>query len=263
VDEEKYSFVNKSNNLVRFFNRNGYSTFFVTSYGEQAFRFVPDLQEWTKVIVEENVEDNKEFACVTTNKIEKACEDFSVLAETIDVLRNNSRAFVFQEMVYGHTSEWTKKTGLKPIEYYNKYFNTFYRELEENNLIDNTLLIINSDHGPRINATDRKHYKVPLMFCARDIEHSNNADFLSHLSFKDILLETISDIKHSGNIKEIFTIGNSGELVYGKISANQKYIFINNRHLAVYTNTTSQEIEQFNKDYKNYLNYFESLKLKK
>lgn len=260
VDEKKYSFINESANLVRFFNRNGFSTFFVTSYGEQQLRFVPDLREWTKVIVEENIENNEEFACVSTNKIEKACEDFSVFAEIFDLLKNNSKAFIFQEMVYGHTAEWIEKTGLKPIEYYNKYFNAFYEELEKTNLLDSTLLIITSDHGPRINATDRRHYNIPLIFCARDIEHSTNDKFLSHLNFKDVLLETISGIKDSSDTKEMFTIGNSGELVYGRISEDQKYIFINNRNLAVHTNAASQEVEQFNKDYQNYLNYFEGIK---
>ncbi len=262
ADEEKYSFVNKRTNLVRFFNRNGYSTFFLTSYGKQQLRFVPDLKEWDRIIVEDNIKDNKEFACVSTNKVESACEDFAVFDDLMNLLKNNPKSFIFQEMVYGHTSQWIEKTGLKTVEYYNKYFDALFDELELSGLLDDTLIVIVSDHGPRINATEQRHYKVPLMLCASNIDHSINNSFLSHLDFKGLLLKKVSRFKYSENSEKIFVTGNSGELIYGKITADQKYIFINNRNLAVHTNTTSEKVQQLNNNYQNYLHYFEGLKLK-
>jgi arylsulfatase A-like enzyme len=35
--------------------------------------------------------------------------------------------------------------------------------LAENNLLDNTLVVITSDHGPRLNAMDLRYYNVLLI----------------------------------------------------------------------------------------------------
>ena len=49
--------------------------------------------------------------------------------------------------------------------------------------------------------------------------------FSSHVDFKDILLETISDYKYQHIENDIYTIGNSGEMNYGTIGSDGKYIF--------------------------------------
>ncbi|GEM_PF-1455494 len=261
VKENRYSFVNKRNNLTRFFNVNGFNTFFVTSYGRQQERFVPNIHEWAQTKYMDNIEGNKQHACVTTNKIEYACEDLAVLEDLINMLKKSQRSFAFQEMVYGHTSEWKEKTGKGAIEYYNSYFNRIAEKLKENNILDNTLLIITSDHGPRDNPYNVKNYHIPLIVFASDLQQRSNNEFLSHLDFKDLILKLIADKKFTPQQELIYTIGNSGEFVYGMIASDGKHSFINNRLRHTQSNASEAEISAFSRNFQGYQNYFEYLKL--
>lgn len=264
VKENRYLFVNKYNNLTRFFDANGFNTFFVTSYGRQQERFIPNISEWTQTKYMDNIEGNTKYACVTTNKIEYACEDFSVLEDIVNLLKINQRSFAFQEMVYGHTSEWKEKTGkgaIEYIEYYNSYFKRIAEKLKENNILDNTLLIITSDHGPRDNPYNIKNYHIPLIVFASDLQQRSNNEFLSHLDFKDVILELIADRQFTPRQKPIYTIGNSGEFVYGMIAPDGKHIFINNRLRHIQSNASEAEIRAFSRNFQDYQNYFEYLRL--
>ncbi len=256
VNEEKFVFVNKRNNLVRFFNANGFSTHFLTSYGEQQKRFVPDISEWTQVKCKDNIDGSSQYACITTNKIEYACEDLAVFNDLMTMLRNNHRAFVYQEMVYAHTTEWKAKTGIETIDYYNHYFNKVVDELRANNLLDGTLIVILSDHGPRTNAYNRENYHIPMMVFATDLQQDNKSKFLSHLDFKDILLELIAGKEFTPKQDPIYTVGHSGELIYGMIGSSGKFIFINNRLRHVNSNVPESEVARLNKSFQDYTNYF-------
>ena len=249
VDERKYNFVNNGNNLVRLFNSNGFTTHFLTSYGEQQKRFVPNYKEWTKVITIDNLENNDEFACLTSSKIETACEDLAVFYDLIQILKNNPQPFIFQEMVYGHSAEWFEKTGIKTIDYYNQYFNKLIEALKSNNLLDKTLLIITSDHGPRDNAYDKENYHIPMFIWANDLSSDINENLTSHLDFMDILLELITGEQYVQENESIITLGNSGELIYGKITSEGKYIFINNRMLNLKSNVDEETIKKFNSSF--------------
>jgi len=99
-----------------------------------------------------------------------------------------------------------------------------------------------------------------LLFCAKQIKPNENQKFYSQIDFKDILLSQITTRTEPKARKKIFTQGNSGKLIYGKITSDGEYVFIDNSYLAVKTNLADEEVEQFNKDYQEYLNYFETLK---
>ncbi|MEN8264807.1 MAG: sulfatase-like hydrolase/transferase [Nitrospirota bacterium] len=263
VDERKYRFVNERNNLVRIFNSNGFSTHFLTSYGEQQKRFVPDIEEWSETVYMHDIESNAEYACIKSSKIEYACEDLAVFDDLINILKNNPQPFVFQEMVYGHTSEWKEKTGIKIMDYYNQYFNKIVKTLKSNNLSENVLLVILSDHGPRDNAYTAKNYHIPLLVWANDLTGDVNNDFISHIDFKDVLLKIITGDDFIPKQYPIYTLGHSGEFIYGKITADDKYVFINNRMLNLESNMHEDMIKEFNHSFQDYLNYFESLKIMK
>lgn len=261
VNETKYVFVNHGNNLVRWFNTNGFSTFFLTSYGKQQERFVPNRREWTQTTYLDNIEENTQFACVTTNKIEYACEDRAVLEDLISLLKKHPRALVFQEMVYGHTNEWQKKTGLGTIAYYNKYFNTVIKRLEQERLLKQTLVVITSDHGPRDDAYNPANYHVPFFVFAADRMPQVHHEFVSHVNFKDILLAFLTNQEDTSVANAIYTIGNSGELVYGMIMSSGNHIFINNRMRFAQGNFLERDMQRFSQQFQEYLNYFEYLRL--
>lgn len=260
ADESRFLFVNNMNNLVRIFNVNGFFTLFITSYGRQQERFVPDIPEWSEKIFMKDIENNKDFACITSTKIETACEDLAVMDDLMRTAKKDTLVFIFQEMVYGHTAGWKDKTGIETVDYYNNYFNLLVENLENQNLLDSTLIAVLADHGPRDDVYDEKNYRVPLLFFAKNISGKENNEFLSHLVFKDMLLNLISGRPDSIAATPVYTLGNSGELVYGCITPEGKYVFINNRMRYSKGNFNGAEILSFNKSFQEYLNYFEFLK---
>ena len=259
VDDTEFSNVNNSNNLIRFFNSEGFGTLFLTSYGVQQERYTPDLKDWTQKTFMDSIYGNKNFVSVTSNKIEYGCEDLSVFGDMIKFLENNQKAFILQEMVYGHTVAWEQKTGIPPIDYYNNYFNKTVDELKKNNLLDSTLLLIVSDHGPRNKPYNIDNYHIPLLLYSNGMQEKTDSRFLSHVDFKDILLETISDYNYKPVENNIYTIGNSGEMNYGTIGSDGKYIFINNRMRTSESNTNIDGVLKFNKNFIDYRNYFDYL----
>ena len=188
MDESKYDFVNNLNNLVRIFNKNGFSTHFLTSYGEQQKRFIPNISEWSEVACLKNIDSIEKYAKVTSSKIEMAAEDLAVFDDLIRILVKNPNPFIFQEMVYGHTSAWKEQTGIETIDYYNRYFEKTITALVNNNMADSTLVVMVSDHGPRDDAYDTGNYHIPMFAWARDLSKETKEGMLSHLDFKDILL---------------------------------------------------------------------------
>lgn len=257
VDEEKYRFVNQHKNLAQFFNYNDYQTLFLTSYCEQQKRFIPDIEDWKEVKCVKEFSNN--YHSITTNKIEAASEDRAVFSDLIKFLKNNDKAFIFQEMVYGHTAEWFEKTGITTLDYYQQYFMMLSDTLEKENLADKTLIVITADHGPRQNATLLNNYKVPLIFISKKLKPNNIASLCSHLDFKDILLQVLQDKEIRINTREIFTIGHSGSYEYGSIRPDNQFVFIENRTLNVRTNLQQKEILSFSTRFQEYVNYFSRL----
>lgn len=258
VDPEKFDFVNQRSNLVRYFNAQGFKTIFLTSYGDQQRRFVPNLRDWNKVICLQ--EFPKNYTAVTSVKIERACEDLAVLPELMKALREKEHVFLFQEMVYGHTREWVAKKGMNPVAYYNYYFNCLYDSLGKGNLLDSTLIVITSDHGPRQGQTDPESYHVPLLFWAKNLKQENRSDFLAHIDFSDILFLNLFKYKLNIARSRIFTIGNSGNLHYGEIKDNGSFTFIYDRMNKVYSNMHGEQASRFQTNFALYRNTFDALK---
>ncbi|OWY22275.1 DUF229 domain-containing protein [Sphingobacteriales bacterium UPWRP_1] len=262
LSKEKFAFSDNCNNLVRFFNKNNYATFFITSYGRQQATFVPDVNEWSTSFYLDSLESITRFTCLTTTPIEKACEDNAVLDALTDTVAKYPQIFALQEMVYGHMTEWLKLVGTDPVTYYNRYFNNFVDNLHQKGIADSTLIFILSDHGPKENALDLENYHIPFMVYATNItDTTSNQVFTSHLNFKDIVLQTATNLPVTITPQPIYILGNSIELVYGTITPTGKYALITNRRQYAQSNLTKQQVLKLNKDFQNYLNYYESLRL--
>ncbi|MDD4603774.1 MAG: sulfatase-like hydrolase/transferase [Bacteroidales bacterium] len=258
VNEDKYRFVNKRKNLVRFFNKNDFQTMFLTSYGNQQKRFVPDIQDWDRVHCVTDF--SNKFHSITTNKIEAASEDFAVFPDLVKFVKENKKAFVLQEMVYGHTAGWKEKTGLGTLEYYKRYFRALYDTIAKENLLNQTLLVITADHGPRQDAKLLKNYKIPMIFISPGQKSRVIPILSSHLDFKDILLQVLQGNEIHVTTDEVLTVGNSGNYDYGQIKAGNRYIFINNRTLNVKTNMTAADVKSLACGFQKYIDYFQTLK---
>jgi glucan phosphoethanolaminetransferase (alkaline phosphatase superfamily) len=256
-EEDKFQFINNTDNIVRILKQNNFQTYFVTSYGIQQKRFTPVIQDWDQTIYmsDDNI-DNSKFQCIKSNKIEYSCEDLAVFDDLKNIIKKNESSFILQEMVFGHSKKWEGLSGINPTKYYNNYIN----KLINTQLLDDSLLIILSDHGQRDDATKKTNYHIPLIFWSKDMKKQNNNKFYSNIDFRDILLTKLDKKYQLPQQNETFTIGHSGELVYGKID-NKNYLFINNEYLSVKTNLNDDKIiEKFNNEFNLYRDYFESLR---
>ncbi len=263
TSKENFDFTDKQNNLVRFFNQNNFTTFFITPLGTQQAYFVPDLDEWKSKMFMEGMDTVTQFKCITSMKIENSCEDLTLLQNFVDTLAAYPKIFAFNEMVYGHVNEWTEKKGMDVIDYYNQYFNLFIIKLSEKNLLDSTLVLIVSDHGPKEDANNPANYHIPMLAFAQNMDTSTNNTFASHLDFKNIVLELATNTPQTFEQSPFFTYGNSVELVYGKIYPDGKHVFINNRLRKTNDNLPDKkEVYQLNKDFQQYLHYFAWLRNK-
>ncbi len=263
IGKENFAFADSLHNLVRFFNHNQYTTFFVTSLSKQQAYFVPNLHEWQTTLFMQNMDTVTHFSCINSLKIENACEDLTLLNNLIDTLAAHPRIFAFNEMVYGHVNEWLEKKQTPIMTYYNHYFNLLIDKLQAQNLLDSTLLVIVSDHGPKNNAYLPHNYHIPLLLFATNIDTAANHSFANHLYFKDILLEQLTGNTTQYHQKQLFTYGNSVDMVYGMLDDSGGYVFINNRMRYVKSNLPKQTAYRLNNRFQGYLHYLGYLQQQK
>lgn len=255
TNQERVEFLSTRNNLVRFFNTNGFDSFFITSAIDLPDRFVPDLADWSRIERLETVDETGQYVCMTTNKIEYACEDLAVFDNLVAALQA-PRTFVLQELVYGHSPQWTETTGVTVVDYANRYFDRLVNHLDAQGLLDGTLLVLVADHGPRSDIYAQENYHIPLLIFATDLAPQQDDRFLSHLDFKDILLNVAAGETFTADQAPIYTIGNGGDLVYGMLAPGGRYVFINDRMRHVERNLPERDAIELNRDFQEYLNYF-------
>ncbi|KHD07913.1 hypothetical protein PN36_17335 [Candidatus Thiomargarita nelsonii] len=77
TNTDKYSFINTQTNLVTIFNKNDFFTSFLIPAASHHIRFTPDTEDWDNIVFHNDFK-NDEFTCITSSKIEMACEDMVV-----------------------------------------------------------------------------------------------------------------------------------------------------------------------------------------
>ncbi len=247
------STIESNNNLVRFFNNQDFATYFIDTYNENPYLI--GEKEWSHTLKRDDFNEEG-FVCLNVNRIDSACEDKIAMKRMIEILKTEKKVFMFHEMVYGHLTLWEKETHIESIDYYNSFFNEFYEGLVSNNLSNDTLIVIVSDHGPRTNAMNIKNYHVPLLFCAEDLKQEVNNNFSSHLDFKNILFQKIGNSKLEYD-RKVYVVGSSNQWVYGIVDEDGNYSFINNQNLNVVTNSNKEIVIELNDNFQKYLSYFQ------
>jgi membrane-anchored protein YejM (alkaline phosphatase superfamily) len=171
---------------------------------------------------------------------------------------------LYQELIYGHTLKYIALKGLSRTEYYNYYFDDFYGYLDEIGKLDESLIVIVSDHGEKgyFNEKNHKSYNIPLVFVANDLDSGENNDLLSHLNFKDLLLSYAQEgytFKQNNDV--IFSVGSTSTGLVSYVDTNGNFAVISSisSPYVVYdsgidVNYSSEKYLLFNK----YLDYFYS-----
>lgn len=187
---DHYAFLSRKSSLVSTFNRLGYATAYAVSHADQeaVLRDMP----WSKLLTlpEERVRSSSaKFLCVTLYEFEHGCEDRAILPDVLDFVDTHERAFLYQEFIWGHDVEYNQISGRTNGDYYSSYLDRVVEHLRARGTLDDTLIVVTSDHGYRSRSRlDRlDSYRLPLVFFSTRFEPARNSELRSHLDFKDLL----------------------------------------------------------------------------
>ncbi|HEY6877376.1 MAG TPA: hypothetical protein VI299_05125 [Polyangiales bacterium] len=146
--------------------------------------------------------------CFAPDEYERSCEDVALLPPLLDFVANNERAFVYQEFIWGHAAEYNRASGKTNAAYYSAYVDALQKALAERGLLDQTLIVVTSDHGFRDRGVqDRPSvYRIPLWFSAPDLAPRRDARLLSHADFGMLLFEHLTPSAPRADDNEVVMI---------------------------------------------------------
>jgi len=263
--QEYYGYILNTNNLVEYLVNNGISPYSVSSVGGGSL--ILGIYPFEKFIRMYNYEDeSKGYLCSTEFSYQKTCEDLAIFASFTNHIKENKdkNLFYFQEMIFGHGELYMHISGKSRTEYFNEYFNEFYNFLEDEALIDQSLIIIVSDHGPKGGEPrNPKDFNIPLMVISEDLNYQEIDTYYSHFSFKDIFLSYYTNSILPDEEKFIYLVDQSGRKKRGYVNVEQGFsilgelrdntFFVNEKNLLVINISDIQEKMQYFQRYENYV----------
>ena len=186
-----YAFLSQKTSLVHRFDELGYATAYAVSHADHE-AVIRDLP-WTRMLTFPEARiaaTSSKYLCVTRYEFEHGCEDRVLLPEVFDFIDQHPHVFLYQEFIWGHDSEYNEASGRTNADYYSSYLDQVVGHLRERNQLDDTLIVLTSDHGyrsrKRLNRADS--YELPLLFFSTRFSAAHDKDLRSHLDFKDLLL---------------------------------------------------------------------------
>jgi hypothetical protein len=228
-----YAFLSKKSSLVQTFNRLDYATVYAVSHSDQeaVIREMPWRQMLT--LPEERIRaSSKKYRCLTIYEFEHGCEDLAILDDVLRIVDSNERLFLFQEFIWGHDPEYNQMSGRTNTDYYSAYIDRVVDHLRTRGKLDDTLIVVTSDHGFRSRKRlDRvESYELPLVFFSTRFEAARNAELRSHLDFKDILFyETGSRERPQSVNPFVMNIGPTGAGTLAVITADRGLLLLRMR----------------------------------
>jgi hypothetical protein len=132
--------------------------------------------------------------CFTPDEWERSCEDLVLLPQVVEFVARHPRAFVYQEFIWGHAAEYNDASGKSNARYYSEYVDALRDALRSRGLLDDTLIVVTSDHGYRDKGrqTDPEVYRVPLLLHAERFSAQRDTRLLSHVELGMLLFEELT-----------------------------------------------------------------------
>ncbi|MAG60768.1 hypothetical protein CL619_03195 [archaeon] len=222
--------IRKQDGLLELFNIQNYETVFAISSVETpwvgGYRY-----PWSSRITiaqEDYSELDPNYLCLHELQYQQACEDMKIFDDVKEAILSHDKLFLLQEFVYGHTQTYEEEFGLTPVEYYNMYLMEIYSFLEENDLLEDTTILITADHGSKSSYRmySIEAYQIPLFVFNQKFSNSEDASVYSQVNFKDILLKEIG--VYDSIISEEFSyiIGTTASNLVGYFESEDKYFII-------------------------------------
>lgn len=196
---EAYGNVARIETLIDLMRKLGYRSAFALSQvvPEEVVRDMP----WDEILhltEEERPKlEQQKFLCLVPDPWESSCDDRVMIPRIVDFLGGSERAFVFQEFIWGHAIEYNQASGQSNGEFYSRYADELIAALAQRGLLDETLIAITSDHGYRGAPVQHqlKELHIPLWFYATRFAPRSDARLLSHVDFKDLLFDELSETR--------------------------------------------------------------------
>jgi hypothetical protein len=185
---DHYMFLGQRPSLVDAMQREGFRSAFAVS--QQELELVVGDLPWDEVInFQEGEVPVSDRLCFVPYEFEHSCEDLALLPRVLAFLDRNPRAFLYQEFIWGHASEYNQASGRTNMDYYSRYLDAVLAHLAETGALARTLIVLTSDHGVREKDDQRRRetYRLPLWFYAGDLDAREDRQLRSHLDFKDLL----------------------------------------------------------------------------
>ena len=227
ADVTIYEKVNEADNLTRVLRTHGHYGLFISTYSYQPY--VPTRKDWDCIMTRQDLPSIDGWVSLGTNRMEQATEDRAALQTMTETAETHARSFILHEMVYGHSPEWEAATGKNRIAYIDEYLNDLLDRLEARGLYQRSLLVIVSDHGDRVKAADRENYRVPLLVVGKDVAPLSDDEFRSHLDLQNIIVSYMNGSPLPSPRSEIHVVGSTERWIYGKITADRQYVFIDDK----------------------------------
>lgn len=179
--------------LVEVLNRNGWHTALAIPLVETPV----DLRElpWrTRLGIGEADLAQKGWTCLAPTEFDRGCEDLILLDQIDALLAGPDPVFLFQPFLFGHTRRWRDVTGLEPIAYYDRYLTGLVERLRRRRALDETLIVVTADHGPRLHAQviDPAWYEVPLWLVNPTFPAAPRTGFFTSTDFQAVLVAAMT-----------------------------------------------------------------------
>jgi len=249
-----YNKVNTTPSLTEDLHRRGFNNYFISCYQYQPF--VPNRTYWDAIYERKDLPSVEQWLTLGSSKMEMATEDRAAISTIVNLMKSNKNCFILHEMVYGHSPEWRATTGKTQNEYHDQYLMELSQELETENLFDNTLFVIVSDHGDRAKSFDAENYRVPLLIVGKNISYHHRGDWLSHLELPEIIYHYSTGDEHPESRNEMFFVGSTEKWVYGMQNRKGSSLFIDNASGVILSQSGDLQAIKVMEKFQQYVNKF-------
>jgi hypothetical protein len=239
-DVAAYETLARGPSLVERMNRLGYTSAFAVSQLELEL-VVKDLP-WQRIIhlseAEREAADQK-YECLNPYEFEHSCEDLALLPRVLEFLDANERAFLYQEFIWGHAWQYNAALQQTNAQYYSGYIDAVIAHLRARGELDDTLLVVVSDHGPREHerTTDPETYRIPLWFYSSRFTPREDPGLRSHLDFAELLRAELTQASPPPPNPFVLITGPTSSSLWAAVTERDDFMLVKSRgdvHLLVY-----------------------------
>lgn len=170
-------------------------------------------------------------------QFEHSCEDLALLPQVLTLIDRHPKLFLYQEFIWGHAAEYNDASGKTNTEYYSKYLDAVAQHLREKGVLDDTLIVLTSDHGFRDTSLqgDPEVVRIPLFIHAPRFTARSDDRLFAHMDFKDLVLHALSpNLPHPEERPFTLVVGPTGSSFLLALTKEREWMWFkttDQRHL--------------------------------